>query len=116
MTRKEWTLYGSFLQNLGIGQKLKKIKILLLMYYSGFSPPVIIIGEVSTYAREEIFLHEVCPFLLPDTVWVVFAKFRNWSKIKKKLNPFTDVIFRFQSTCHYNWQGKHICQRVDIPS
>ena len=23
-TRKEWTLYGSFLQNLEIGQKLKK--------------------------------------------------------------------------------------------
>ena len=29
------------------------------------------IGEVGTFVREEIFLHEVRPFLLPDTVWVV---------------------------------------------
>ena len=71
MTRKEGTLYGSFLHNLEIGQKFKKIKILLRVYYLGFSPPVIIIDEVSTFVREEIFLHEVRPFLLPDTVWVV---------------------------------------------
>ena len=51
-----------------------------------------------------------------DMVWVVFAQFRNWSKNLKKLNPFTDEIFRFHSTCHYNWQGQHICQRGDIPS
>ena len=49
-------------------------------------------------------------------VWVVFAKFRNWSKIKKNQNPYTDVIFTFQSTCHYNWRGQKICQRGDIPS
>ena len=36
-------------------------------------------------------------------------------KLNKK-NPFTDVIFRFQSTAHYNWRGKHICQRGDITS
>ena len=29
--RKEWTWYGSFLQHLEIGQKSKKIKILLRM-------------------------------------------------------------------------------------
>ena len=31
------------------------------------------IGEVSITVREEIFLHEVRLFLLPDTVWVVFT-------------------------------------------
>ena len=41
------------------------------MQYSGFSPPVIIIGGVSTSVREEIFIHGVRPFLLPDTVWVI---------------------------------------------
>ena len=50
-TRKEWTLYGSFLKNLEIGQ--------ILFFF----------------------------------------------------NPFTDVIFRFQSTCHCNWRGQHIYQR-----
>ena len=43
-------------------------------------------------------------------VWVIFEPFRTWSKIKKL------KILRFQSTCHYNWRGQHICQRGDIPS
>ena len=34
-------------------------------------------------------------------VWVVFEPFRTWSKIKKKKIPFTDLIFRFQSTSHF---------------
>ena len=32
-------------------------------------------------------------------------------KFKNFKNPFTDVIFRFQSTCNYNWQGQ---RRQDI--
>ena len=36
-------------------------------------------------------------------------------KLKIK-NPFTDVIFMFQSTCHYNWRVQHIFQQGDIPS
>ena len=42
------------------------------MKYSDFSPPAIIIGGVSTFVSEEIFLHELHPFLAPDIIWVVF--------------------------------------------
>ena len=41
------------------------------MEYSGFGLPIIIIGEVGTSVREEIFLHELHPFLAPDSIWVV---------------------------------------------
>ena len=37
-------------------------------------------------------------------------------KLKKIKNPFTDVIFRFHSTCNYNWRGQNIYQRGYIPS
>ena len=45
-----------------------------------------------------------------------FFPFRTWSKNKKLKNPFTNVIFKFQSTCDYNLRGHHICQPGDIPS
>ena len=73
--RKGGTLYGLFSSRLDLGQKLKIFKILLRMQYSGFSPPVIVIGEVSTSVREEIFLHEPRPFLAWDIIWVVLPLF-----------------------------------------
>ena len=39
------------------------------------SPPVIIIGEVGTSVREEIFLHEVLPFFAPGHCMGRFALF-----------------------------------------
>ena len=64
----------------------------------------------------------ICPIMLEypsrkvRTLYGSFLKNLELGQKFKKLNPFTDVIFRFQSTCHYNWRGQHICQRGDIPS
>ena len=46
----------------------------------------------------------------------MYGSFLQNLEISQKLkNPFTDVIFSFQSTCYYNWRGQNICQKVDIP-
>ena len=47
----------------------------------------------------------------------MYGSFLQNLEISQKLkNPFTDVIFSFQSTYNYNWQGRYICQQGNIPS
>ena len=56
----------------------------------------------------------------PRKLWTIYGSFFSHLELGQNFkilkNHFTDVIFRFHSTCLYNWQGRHICQKGYILS
>ena len=48
-----------------------------------------------------------------DTGWVVFSRLELGQKFKKIKNPFTNIKFRFQSTCQEHWRvGSSIREEI----